>query len=84
MASAKQPNKEYVESGATADRPTAEQQEAAGVGENTGTNVGQTADKTYYLDEDGNVSTSEPERGSVLVAEGDTVTESVADKLSGK
>lgn len=51
---------------------------------NTGRKAGQYADKTYYLDADGNVTTSEPERGKILVAEGDAITPSIAAQLADK
>jgi hypothetical protein len=42
--------------------------------------VGDTASKTVYLDDDGKLSSSAPERGTVLVVEGDTITQAMVDR----
>lgn len=45
--------------------------------------VGDTAAKTLYLDADGKVTATAPERGKVLVAEGDIVTQTIVNKAQG-
>jgi hypothetical protein len=73
---AKKPNQEYESTRAitTAAQDNADDRK-------TGTKAGDVAGKTYYLDADGKVSTSPPERGTKLVAEGDVITEAIAEQL---
>lgn len=73
---AKVPAKEYL-------TPAQVEADRAADKSNYGTVAGKFADKTYYVDTDGKVSTSPPERGSILVAEGDVVTDAVAEQIKG-
>lgn len=52
--------------------------------ENVGTKAGQFADKDYFVDLDGKVSTTPPEQGKLLVAKGDSVTPRIAAALASK
>lgn len=80
---AKTENAEYNDPG-TDGTPVLTGNDAANAGRNKGAKAGDLADKAYYVDEDGKVSASEPERGTVLVAEGDVISEAVAERLSKK
>lgn len=79
----KKANEEYREAGLTS-----ESLQPARTTDQEGTSVGNIAPETVYLDTDGNIvdnpGENGPERGKVLVRKGDTVTQSIADKLSGR
>jgi hypothetical protein len=62
----------------------AEPQPETAKGKPSSWEVGQAAPRTVFLDADGKVTADEPERGKILVVEGDVVTKSIADKLGEK
>ncbi len=73
-----------VEYDNTISNESVERTEASG---KAGRKAGDFADKTYYLDAmdlESKPSEKAPERATVLVAEGDVISEAIADKLAGK
>lgn len=85
--SSKTENAEYNEPGEPIDNAVLTGSDAANADRKTGKNAGDLADKTYYVDlddPDAKPATKEPERGKVLVSEGDVISESVAAQLAGK
>lgn len=78
---AKTENAEYNDPGTPIDNAILTGADAANADRKSGSAAGNLADKTYYVDADGKVTTSRPERGHLLVAQGDVITERIAEQL---
>lgn len=78
---AKVQNAEYNDPGDGVGNAVLTGDDAANADRKSGSKAGDLADKSYFVDADGKVSTKEPERGKLLVAEGDVISEAVAEQL---
>jgi len=79
MPKSKVENKEY-DGGTVIAQGEPEAKEASG--SPSSWKVGEVVPKTLFVDLDGKVSDKEPERGKVLVAEGDVVTDAVVRAIA--
>lgn len=78
-------NVEYRDSGKTISNDAPADKAAAGA--KSGTKAGDVAAKDYFVplyDAEGKVTDKEPERGSLVVAKGQVISQAAADLIAGK